>query len=70
MAIEINPQYAAAYLNRGNARTLLRVYQEAIEDYDRAIEINPLYADAYYNRGSTKDDLGIIKEQLLTTARQ
>ena len=45
-AIEINPQYADAYINRGIAKYDLKDYQGAIADYDKAIEINPQYADA------------------------
>ena len=53
-AIEINPEYAEAYNNRGNAKKNLLKYQEAIADYNKAIEINPKDAVAYYNRGNTK----------------
>ncbi len=57
-AIEINPQLAAAYSNRGAAKYALRKYQEAIVDCDKAIEINPQLAEAYSNRGLAKSDLG------------
>ena len=40
-AIEINPQYADAYTNRGVAKDELKDYQGAIADYNKAIEINP-----------------------------
>jgi tetratricopeptide (TPR) repeat protein len=50
-AIEINPNYAEAYLNRGIAYRNLKDYQNAIRSYDRAIEINPNDAEAYFNRG-------------------
>jgi tetratricopeptide (TPR) repeat protein len=51
-AIELNPQYADAYSNRGNAYYDKRNYDQAIEDYSKAIELNPQYAIAYYNRGN------------------
>ena len=52
--IETNPQDAAAYNNRGNAKDDLGDTQGAIADYNKAIDINPQLADAYYNRGLSK----------------
>ncbi|MBM4167499.1 MAG: tetratricopeptide repeat protein, partial [Ignavibacteria bacterium] len=43
-AIELNPQYASAYLGRGVAYENLQQYTRAIEDYTTAIELNPQYA--------------------------
>ena len=57
-AIEINPQHANAYNNRGIAKNKMGDYEGAIADYDRAIEINPQYTIAYNNRGNTKNDMG------------
>ena len=54
-AIEINPQDAGAYSNRGSAKDDLGDYQGAIVDYDKAIEINPQYASAYLNRGIARE---------------
>ncbi len=56
-AIEINPQYADAYNNRGAAKYSLKDTQGAIADYNKAIEINPQLALAYYNRGNAKHGL-------------
>ena len=56
-AIELKPDYALAYNNRGIAYNNLGQYDRAIEDYDKAIELNPDYAHAYYNRGYSYDDL-------------
>jgi tetratricopeptide (TPR) repeat protein len=50
-AIEINPNDAEAYSNRGNAYIDLKDYQRAIADFTKAIEIDPNDADAYYDRG-------------------
>ena len=50
-AIELNPQYASAYINRGVAYDKLGNYQQAIKDYNKAIELNPQEAGFYYNRG-------------------
>ncbi|MDJ0626238.1 MAG: tetratricopeptide repeat protein [Candidatus Caenarcaniphilales bacterium] len=49
-AIEINPQYANAYLSRGIAYRKLQNNLAAIEDYSKAIELEPS-ASAYLNRG-------------------
>jgi len=52
-AIEIDPNFADAYFNRGLAYADMQNYTQAIKDYTKAIEINPDYAEAYYNRGNT-----------------
>ncbi len=39
--IEINPQDADAYNNRGYVYYNLKEYDKAIKDYNKAIEINP-----------------------------
>ncbi|MCK9614063.1 MAG: tetratricopeptide repeat protein [Candidatus Omnitrophica bacterium] len=49
-AIELNPNYAEAYNNRGVAYNVKGSYDQAISDFTRAIEINPSYAEAYYDR--------------------
>ena len=49
-AIELNPEYATAYNNRGFAYMKLSKYNEAIIDFDKAIELNSKYATAYNNR--------------------
>ena len=54
-AIELNPNSAYAYNNRGYAKFQLQEDYQAIEDYDKAIELDPNYAQAYhYNRGVAK----------------
>lgn len=50
-AIELEPNYAAAYNNRGNSYAKQKQYERAIQDYDKAIELDPNYAYAYNNRG-------------------
>ena len=50
-AIELNPDYAIAYNNRGVAYYLKKEYESAIVDFTKAIELNPDYAIAYNNRG-------------------
>jgi serine/threonine protein kinase len=50
-AIDLNPEFADAYVNRGLAYDKKGEYDLAIRDYNRAIELNPEYAEAYINRG-------------------
>ena len=49
--IEINPNFAEAYNEKGGALNELKKLELAIESYDKAIKINPNYAEAYYNKG-------------------
>ena len=49
-AIKINPNFAEAYSEQGNAYNALKQLPLALKSYDKAININPNYADAYYNK--------------------
>ena len=50
-AIELAPQNAYLYYDRGNAYVQCLDYQKAIDDYTRAIQLDVNLAEAYYNRG-------------------
>jgi len=50
-AIELKPDYAAAYDLRGRILYRPWKYEEAIKAFDRVIEVNPDYADVYLNKG-------------------
>ena len=50
-AIELNPDYADAYANRGAVYLLAGDFDHAIEDLTKAVELNPNDAIAYNNRG-------------------
>ena len=49
--IQLNPDDAIAYNNRGGAYYLKEEYESAIVDFTKAIDLNPNYAEAYNNRG-------------------
>ncbi|MGB3512732.1 MAG: tetratricopeptide repeat protein [Microcoleaceae cyanobacterium] len=49
-AINLNPQNARIYYQRGNSYYGQRAYEKAIKDYTKAIQIKSNYNDAYYNR--------------------
>ena len=58
-AIEINPQYEAAWVGKGTTLGSQGKYDEAVaKAFDRAIEINPQYADAWAGKGFALQLLG------------
>jgi tetratricopeptide (TPR) repeat protein len=63
-AIEIDPNYADAWNNKGIALHNLRKFKEAIDCCDMAIKINPNYADAWNNKGVSLGKLGKYKEAI------
>jgi lipoprotein NlpI len=50
-AIRLDPAYAVAYLNRGNAYMNDGDFERALEDFNEAIRIDPQNAWAYTSRG-------------------
>ena len=53
-AIELNPNYAVAYNNRGYAQLSQKNLGYALRDLNQAIALNPNYALAYNNRGKVQ----------------
>jgi Tfp pilus assembly protein PilF len=51
-AIELNPNYAVAYNNRGYIHLNQKDFGQALRDLNQAIALNPNYSTAYNNRGS------------------
>jgi tetratricopeptide (TPR) repeat protein len=47
--LRLNPEDAAAYNNRGNAKAGLGQWQEALTDYQQAVAIDPQFAFARVN---------------------
>ncbi len=57
-AVELFPEYPAAYNNRGNLLLSLGQPKEAVKDFDRSILLAPSYAAAYSNRANARLVLG------------
>jgi tetratricopeptide (TPR) repeat protein len=53
-ALELDPQYSAAYYLRGNIKDKFDDRHGAMKDYNTAIEKNPKFADAFFSRGNVK----------------
>ncbi|MEL7038892.1 MAG: tetratricopeptide repeat protein [Cyanobacteria bacterium J06592_8] len=64
-AVEIQPDYAQAWNNRGLELYYLERYTEAVQSYDKALEIQPDDAKAWYNRG-----FALLKLERYTEALQ
>lgn len=69
IAIDINPEYAFAYNNWGNALSELSRLQDnadllnqSFEKYEEALRINPEFASANYNWGTSLLELGKLQD--------
>ncbi len=62
-AIELNPDYEAAYNCRGIAYWGLKNYKDSIKDYSKCIELDSQNYITYYNQGISYDDLSKIEEK-------
>ena len=63
-AIELRPDDASAYNNRGISFVALKNNEKAIADYTKAIKLKPDFASAYNNRGNVFFDLQTMKKPL------
>ncbi|MBI4232366.1 tetratricopeptide repeat protein [Candidatus Peregrinibacteria bacterium] len=57
-SIELNPNYASAYNNRGDVKHKLGDNKGAVADYDKALQLDPNFVEAYISRGFAKFMLG------------
>lgn len=64
-AIQIDPEDASAYINRGVIKDTFGDHEEAILDYDMAIQLQPNEAGNYTNRGNAKLGLGNYEGAIL-----
>jgi predicted O-linked N-acetylglucosamine transferase (SPINDLY family) len=62
LAIELKPDHADAYSNRGNALQELRRPMEALDSYEAAIRLRPAHAEAFFNRGNVLAELKRLDE--------
>jgi tetratricopeptide (TPR) repeat protein len=60
-AIRLKPDYADAFINRGNARRDKGDLEGALQDYDEAVRLKPDDADAFLNRGNARGDQGDLE---------
>ena len=63
-AIEINPNYKFAYINRATAYAKLKKYQNAINDYNKVIDLDPHWAEAYQFRSITYYNMNLYDEAI------
>lgn len=68
-ALQLFPENAAAYNNRGSLLIAIGLASEAIKDFDRAILLVPGYAPAYGNRATAAFQLGNLGEALADYTR-
>ena len=59
-AIQLYPEYAAVYNNRGNVLLGVGAVREAMKDFDRALVLAPGYAAAFSNRAGAHMRLGQV----------
>jgi lipoprotein NlpI len=63
-AIELSPNFAAAYASRAHVYHMLGQHQQGIADYSQAISRQVGYVQAYYNRGNVYSDSGQYQRAL------
>ena len=57
-ALQLNPDLAELYHNRGTLQNLLGHPESALADWDAALARNPDFTEAYFNRAAAKTTLG------------
>jgi tetratricopeptide (TPR) repeat protein len=62
--LEIDPEYAAAYINLGTINFHLRQFGRAEELYRRATEADPGYVLAFFDLGNVLDELQRLDESI------
>ena len=60
--IILEPRFAEAHNNLGNALKILGSFDEAVLSFRKAIELQPSYAEAYYNLGLSFQELNQLAE--------
>jgi tetratricopeptide (TPR) repeat protein len=60
-AIELNPQSAMAFYDRGISRQTLGQFDLAIDDFSRVIELRPKYVSGFIRRGVCRKRLNDVQ---------
>ena len=60
-AVFVEPKFAEAWVNLGNAYGLKSEYNNALSAFDKAIAIDPVYGKALYGKAITLRNLGNLK---------
>ena len=63
-SIQLKPNYAEAWGNRGNALQDLKRYEEALASHERALELKPNYAEGWSNKGAVLNELKRFDEAI------
>ncbi len=63
-AIDLDPTYQSAYLNRGITYEIVGNLQQSVYDYSKVIELAPGDAEVYYLRGLALTRLGMEHEAI------
>lgn len=63
-AIDKNPEYIEAYIDRGVDKAILGDFQGAIKDYTHVLEIDSFNVLAYYNRAKNYNKIDLYENAL------
>lgn len=63
-ALDIDPNYAELWKNKGNALSSQGRYEDALNCYEKALEINCNHGMAWKNKGIALQELGRFEEAL------
>jgi len=63
-AVELKPDAAIAFLNRGKTHYNLKSFDKAVADFDKSIELDPKGSLAFLNRGISQERLGNSKKAI------
>ena len=63
-ALSLNPNYAEAWSNKGNALQEFKRFEESIVHYDKALNLKPGYLKGYIGKGNTLVELKHFEEAI------
>jgi len=63
-SIELEPNFASPWFNKGEAFWIQSKYDEALNMFDKAIKLNPGFTDAYFTKGLLLEEKGEYTEAL------